>query len=60
MDGPVSTRRRRRLIEACLAVMVLCGVSVVLLGQGRHALTLPGALSGPLPGGSPARDIQSR
>ncbi len=44
MDGSHSTRRRRRLIEAFLALLVLCGVSVALLGEGRHPLVLSGGL----------------
>jgi hypothetical protein len=42
----VTRRKRRRLIEACLAVMVLGGVSAALLGQGHHPAVLSGGLLG--------------
>ncbi len=41
---PFQARRRRRLVELCLALVVLFGVSAALLGQGHHPLVLSGGL----------------
>jgi len=49
MDGRLLLRRRRRLVEACLALIVLCGISLAMVGQGHHPLVLSGGL---LSGGS--------
>ena len=44
MEPSLRMRRRRRLVELGLAVVVLCGVSAALLAEGHHPLVFSGGL----------------